>query len=108
LGQVVIEAQAAGLPVLVSNQGGPKEAMDDGVTGEVVPAKDHSVWAHAIDELLNDTPRRLRMGRTGPQRMGRFSLPNMFQAFWEEHFKAVELFNRAAEAEVALNSAPAS
>jgi len=90
LGQVVIEAQAAGLPVLVSDQGGPREAMDDGITGLVVPARDAGAWTDAIDSLLNDTPRRQRMGRTGPQRMTRFNLPNMFEAFWEDHVRAVE------------------
>jgi glycosyltransferase involved in cell wall biosynthesis len=89
LGQVVIEAQASGLPVIVTDQGGPKEAMDDGITGQVVAAKDPAVWCSVIDELLNDTPRRLRMGRTGPQRMGRFSLPNMFANFWDEHLRVV-------------------
>ena len=42
LGQVVLEAQASGLPVLVSDEGGPREVMDDGLTGLVLPAAD--VW----------------------------------------------------------------
>ncbi len=106
LGQVVIEAQAAGLPVIVSDQGGPREAMDDEITGLVVPARDPALWSRAIDDLLNDTPRRLRMGRTGPQRMARFNLPNMFAAFWEEHFKVVEAATRAAEADASAITHP--
>ncbi len=88
LGQVVIESQAAGLPVLVSNCGGPQEVMDDGITGLVLPAENPQVWTDAIDDLLNDQPRRLRMSRTASQRMTRFSLSKTFEAFWEEHLKA--------------------
>jgi glycosyltransferase involved in cell wall biosynthesis len=90
LGQVVIEAQASGLPVLVSNVGGPKEVMDDQITGIVLPAENPNVWVNAINDLLNDTPRRQRMARTAPHRMARFSLSNTFEAFREEHFNAAK------------------
>jgi glycosyltransferase involved in cell wall biosynthesis len=106
LGQVVIEAQASGVPVLVSDHGGPKEAMDDGITGQIVGTTDPAAWTAAIDELLTDIPRRLRLSRTGPQRMARFSLANMFEAFWEEHFKAVEAYSESAASDAAV-SAPA-
>ncbi len=78
LGQVVMEAQASGLPVLVSNEGGPKEMTDDGLTGLVLPAVDPWVWCRAIDDLLADEPRRHRMARTAPQRVRRFSLEKTF------------------------------
>jgi glycosyltransferase involved in cell wall biosynthesis len=106
LGQVVIEAQASGLPVLVSDHGGPKEAIDDGITGQVVPTNDPATWTRAIDQLLDDTPRRLRMGRTGTQRMSRFSQARMFEAFWDEHFKAVEACTLAAVSEAPATSSP--
>jgi glycosyltransferase involved in cell wall biosynthesis len=88
LGQVVIEAQAAGLPVLVSDHGGPKEVMDDQITGQILPVETPTVWSEAIDSLLQDTPRRSRMSRTAPHRMARFSLGQMFESFWDEHVKA--------------------
>ena len=90
LGQVVLEAQAAGLPVLVSNVGGPQEVMDDGITGRVLATEDPAVWARAIHELLEDETQRMRMSRTAEQRMVRFSLGKMFDGFWDEHLKAVE------------------
>ena len=49
LGQVVMEAQASGLPVIVSNEGGPKEMMEDCVTGMMLPATDARRWASMID-----------------------------------------------------------
>jgi glycosyltransferase involved in cell wall biosynthesis len=88
LGQVVIESQAAGLPVLVSNVGGPQEVMDDGISGLVLPAENPQVWTDAIEDLLSDEPRRARMSRTASQRMTRFSLGKTFEGFWEEHLTA--------------------
>lgn len=89
LGQVVMESQASGLPVLVSDVGGPKEMMDDGVTGLVLPAStpvtDAATWCSSINDLLNDDPRRQRMARTAPGRINRFSLEKTFEAFWAEH-----------------------
>jgi glycosyltransferase involved in cell wall biosynthesis len=87
LGQVVIESQASGLPVLVSNQGGPQEVMDDGITGLVLPADNVDRWVDAICGLLNDDQKRQRMGRTAAQRMSRFSLGKTFEAFWGEHLR---------------------
>jgi glycosyltransferase involved in cell wall biosynthesis len=88
LGQVVVEAQASGLPVLVSDQGGPKEFMDDQLTGHILATDSAAVWSEAIDSLLTDTIRRQRMSRTAPTRTARFSAANTFETFWNEHVKA--------------------
>jgi len=89
LGQVVLEAQASSLPVLVSDVGGPKEAMDDGITGLVLPGTDPEPWARAMNNLLTDEPRRLRMGRTGVTRISRFSIERAFEHLWAEHVQVV-------------------
>jgi glycosyltransferase involved in cell wall biosynthesis len=91
LGQVVIEAQAAGLPVLVSDKGGPQEVMDDGITGLVLPANDAADWETEITQLLDDTPRRQRMGRSASQRMARFSTAKAFDVFWDTHLEIANL-----------------
>jgi glycosyltransferase involved in cell wall biosynthesis len=96
LGQVVIEAQAAGLPVLVSDKGGPQEVMDEGITGLILPAESPSVWEQAITSLLNDTLRRQRMGRTASQRMARFSMAKAFDVFWDGHVTAANSAIHAA------------
>jgi glycosyltransferase involved in cell wall biosynthesis len=97
LGQVVIEAQASGLAVLVSNVGGPQEVMDDGITGYVLKTENPAVWVDAINDLFNDTQKRQRMGRTASQRMMRFSLAKTFEAFWEEHLNAAVGNTQSAE-----------
>lgn len=108
LGQVVMEAQASGLPVLVSDEGGPKEMMDDGVTGQVIPGEDPALWCKAMVDLLDDEPRRQRMARTAPGRINRFSQEKTFEAFWEEHFKAVQAHETQQQADEPVSEMPAS
>ncbi len=88
LGQVLMEAQASGLPVLVSDAGGARETMDDGLTGIVVPPTDCIAWSQAMHELLEDAPRLQRMSRTAPTRMARFGPAHAFEVFWDSHIKA--------------------
>jgi glycosyltransferase involved in cell wall biosynthesis len=90
MGQVVIEAQASGLPVLVSDEGGPREVMDHDVTGLVLPGEQSAAWTDAMHLLLDDEPRRQRMARTAPPRMGRYSVSKSFEAFWDDHWQAVQ------------------
>ena len=60
-GNVVLEAQASGLPVLVADAGGPKENMLSGRTGFIVSG-DASSWAQALVPLLRDLQLRRRLG----------------------------------------------
>jgi glycosyltransferase involved in cell wall biosynthesis len=104
LGQVVIEAQAAGVPVLVSDKGGPQEVMDDGITGLVLPVHDPADWETEINQLLDDTPRRQRMGRTASQRMARFSTAKAFDVFWDTHLEIANLQKTANPSKQMQNS----
>ncbi len=99
LGQVVMEAQTCGLPVLVSDEGGPREIMDDGVTGRVLPGNDPAAWVAAIDQLLDDEPLRLRMSRTAASRALRFSLERSFEQFWADHLAVVAPMTSGSEAD---------
>jgi glycosyltransferase involved in cell wall biosynthesis len=60
-GNVVLEAQASGLPVLVSGAGGPREHMVDRRTGVVIAEQNGSAWVDALEALLRDEARRTRM-----------------------------------------------
>ncbi|MEW6516556.1 MAG: glycosyltransferase [candidate division FCPU426 bacterium] len=51
-GMVVLEAQACGLPAVVSNQGGPQEIVRHQETGLVVPAGQTAAWEQALLEVL--------------------------------------------------------
>ncbi len=51
-GMAVLEAQACGIPAIVSDKGGPKEVIVDGETGFVVRAGDLLAWKHRIESMI--------------------------------------------------------
>ena len=64
-GNIVIEAQAMGLPVIVTDIPGPTDAMEPGVTGLTVPVKDADALRQAMEKLCADRALREEMGRRG-------------------------------------------
>ncbi|MFP3938681.1 MAG: glycosyltransferase family 4 protein [Thermoanaerobaculia bacterium] len=71
----VVEASAAGLPVVAARTAPLEEAVEDGVTGLLVPPRDSGALAAAACRLLGDPDRRSAMGRAGRRRAAeRFSL----------------------------------
>ncbi|MDQ6765426.1 MAG: glycosyltransferase family 1 protein, partial [Verrucomicrobiota bacterium] len=81
-GNVIIEAQASGLPVVVSDIGGPKELVEDGVSGFVTKAHDAAEFARATTELVRDKALRVRMGACARERVVNRSWPEAFRKFW--------------------------
>ncbi|MGH9163852.1 MAG: glycosyltransferase, partial [Vicinamibacteraceae bacterium] len=63
LGNVVLEAQASGLPVLVSDEGGPRENMVAGETGFVCTAGRATDLISRAVLLARAREQRLTMGR---------------------------------------------
>ena len=61
LGLTSIEAQASGVPVVVSTSGGLPETVSPGVSGLVFENGDHERLADAVVDLLTDEPRRRAM-----------------------------------------------
>ncbi len=61
-GNVVLEAQASGLPVIVSDEGGPKELMYDGETGLVTRAGSKEALTDAMFQFLIEPQSIGRMG----------------------------------------------
>ena len=62
-GNVVLEAQACGVPPLVSTSGGPKEYIRPYLTGMVCEAGDAHAFGRVAAQLLRDPVRRLAMGQ---------------------------------------------
>jgi glycosyltransferase involved in cell wall biosynthesis len=60
--RVMMEAAAAGLPIVTTPVGGSDEWVDDGVTGFVVPAGDAAAHADRLLRLVRDPGLRWRMG----------------------------------------------
>lgn len=69
LGVSLLQAAAAGVPVVASRVGGIPEAVQDGETGLLVPPGDAAALATAIARLLDDAPLRKRFGAAGRARM---------------------------------------
>lgn len=66
-GVAIIEAGAAGRPVVVSDAGGLPEVVLDGQTGIVVPKENSQAAADAIRKLVLDRELRVQMGEAGKQ-----------------------------------------
>ena len=62
-GVVAREAMAHGRPVVATAVGGLVDAVEDGVTGLLVPACDATALRAAIERLLADSELRRRLGR---------------------------------------------
>lgn len=73
-GLVALEAQALGVPVVASREGGLPEVVSDGHTGLLVPPADAGALAAAICTLLGDAELRENMGRAARTQAERFSL----------------------------------
>jgi L-malate glycosyltransferase len=62
-GLAIVEAMAAGLPVVASASEGALEIIEDGVSGKLVPIGDPELLAEAISYLLEDPLERSRLAR---------------------------------------------
>jgi len=74
----VIEAQAAGLPVVATPVGGIRETAVDGETGLLVPPQDAHALAAAVCRLLEDSDLAARLAAEAKRRVrGRYSVEQM-------------------------------
>lgn len=95
LGQVVMEAQASGLPALVADAGGPRDIVEDGVTGRVLSAQSPTLWVDAIVQIIANAPQRRGMSAHAARHALRFGFEASFQSFWRAHEDVVH--QRAAD-----------
>jgi glycosyltransferase involved in cell wall biosynthesis len=70
-GLVYLEAAAHGLPVVAHDVGGVAEAVQDGVTGLLVPPHRPAQLAAAFEKLIHDGELRHRLGSAGREWAGR-------------------------------------
>jgi len=81
-----LEAAAAGLPCVAFRATGTVDAVVDGVTGALVPAKDWRALARALGAYLEDPERRRRHGMAGQARaLGQFSREVVWEALDQEY-----------------------
>jgi phosphatidyl-myo-inositol dimannoside synthase len=71
LPNVALEALATATPVVATRTGGLPQAIEDGVTGRLVPERDAAALAAALGELLGDRGRARALGEAARVRMVR-------------------------------------
>lgn len=86
-GNVVLEAQAAGLPAVVADRGGPAEIIEPQVSGLV--ADSHEAFAAHLERLAGDPALRAAMGRAARQRALQRSWAGVFDGLLQQ-YRAVE------------------
>lgn len=69
LSLVILEAMAAGLPVVATNVGGNPELVRHEQTGLLVPPRDSSALAGAVKRLFGDAAARVELGDAGRKRI---------------------------------------
>jgi len=95
---VVLEAMAAGKPVIATAVGGNIEAVLDGVTGILVPPEAPNLLADAITALAADSGLRASMGNNGRQRaLHCFSIDLMVRAHSDLYIRAMTTASARAE-----------
>ena len=76
----VLEAMSVGLPIVATDVGGVGEAIEDGVTGRLVPPHSATELGAAIGELLADREVAERLGASARDRMhARFNFDSMLE-----------------------------
>jgi colanic acid/amylovoran biosynthesis glycosyltransferase len=86
-GLVLQEAQAAGLPVLATLQGGFPEGVIDGKTGFLVPERDADALAEKLEYLIDHPERWEEMGRAGREFVAKTFDIKMLNRRLEEIYK---------------------
>jgi glycosyltransferase involved in cell wall biosynthesis len=87
LGVVLLEAQASGLPVLVSAEGGPKDCMLPGRTGYVVNPMNPTLLARAASSVLCQISGSRAWSDAALEYARTATIERSFEQFWNLHFK---------------------
>ena len=85
----ILEAMRAGLPVIASDVGGVKEAVEDDVNGFLIPKGDAGLLKDRLISLLSSEELRLRMGKASRKKFQRgFTISQMVE-------KTISVYNSA-------------
>ncbi len=88
LGQVVMEAAASGVPVLVSNQGGPKSLLNTKLqNGYILEAHNAQVWIDTLLQLIESEALRKELSNGAQVNMQAFDIKHSYEHFWEMHHR---------------------
>jgi glycogen(starch) synthase len=86
---VVLEAMAAGRPVVAAASGGIVDMVVDGVTGVLVPPGDVPALARGIDSVLSDPDRGRAFGAAGRDRAREFTVSTVVERIERMYVSAI-------------------
>lgn len=84
----LLEAAAMEVPVVATRIPGNVDAVEDGITGTLIPTHDPDALAQALLTYLSDEGLRLRQGRAARERVLRDFLPEPICAAFHETYEA--------------------
>ena len=78
---VIMEAMAAGLPVVATDIAGTREMLTDGVNGRLVPPGDPLGMADAINKMIENPQIRQEIGNAGKAAVKQFSIDEIAKTY---------------------------
>ena len=97
-GKVNLEAQAMGLPVVSTNVIGPRESVEDGVTGFLVEPRSSKALIEPLKKLILDAELRKQIGQKGRGRIKqKFDSKDVIRAIVEHRLKLLSRIKRSAK-----------
>ncbi len=100
MGRVLVEAMAAGLPIVASRVGGIPDLVKDGKNGHLVPPADGSALAKAISDLFADKENRKRMGDAGKKMCRPYSAEAMVEQIDDLYRELLKKYTHNRDARV--------
>jgi phosphatidylinositol alpha-mannosyltransferase len=94
-GIVLLEAMAAGLPVVASNIAGYRTVLSDGQEGRLTPPGETEYLADALRQLLNQPQQRQEMGQRGRLKANLYDWDHIVDQILELYRETIELKSKA-------------
>lgn len=92
----ILEAMRAGLPVIASDVGGVREAVEEGVNGFLIPRGDKCLLSTRLRQSIQDPVLRDRMGQESRRKFLReFTLSRMVEETLAVYYEAITRWARA-------------
>lgn len=82
-GNVILEAQASGLPCIVTDTGGPQDLIQEGITGHITRSNNSDDFTRAIKNLIDNPSLREAMSQAAHQSVAGRTWQKAAQKFWD-------------------------
>jgi glycosyltransferase involved in cell wall biosynthesis len=87
-GMVLIESMQCGVPVIsYDTKCGPRDIIEDGISGYIVNEGDETAFAHKLTALMNNKNLRIKMGSEGKKRSNENFSEEIIMAKWKNLFE---------------------